>query len=396
MTTKTANYNFNLIDFDKIPWGDEDHNNWHVVDALLARFLAISNIKGVWENALAVTVGERYIDYDLDTIYEVLVSHTTPSTGTFSASRSAVSTNWQSVTVDATNKGLYVQDTVYNPNDFVVNSGRYGIVQNIYTSDNTQATTILSYDTDVTAGNILTLIDASGLIAATHDTNTIATGGTPTATYNAATATFDFGLVTGATGATGAAGADYTADAELNAIAGLTSAADKLPYFTGDGTADVATFTAAGRALVDDANASAQRTTLGLAIGSNVQAYDADTAKLDVDQVWAGAQRTTVTALTSSSNSIAITLGSSNDFSHTFTENTTLANPSDTAVPGQKGTIYLTQHASSPKTLAYGSEYDFAGGTAITVTAANSARDSIDYVVRADGKIELSGLLNLS
>ena len=114
------------------------------------------------------------------------------------------------------------------------------------------------------------------------------------------------------------------------------------------------------------------------------------------DNVWAGAQRTTVTALTSSSNSIAITLGSSNDFSHTFTEATTLANPSDTAVPGQKGTIYLTQHASSPKTLAYGSEYDFAGGTAITVTAANSARDSIDYVVRADGKIELSGLLNLS
>tara|TARA_R110000772_G_scaffold153382_1_gene264397 strand:+ start:30 stop:1304 length:1275 start_codon:yes stop_codon:yes gene_type:complete len=119
-------------------------------------------------------------------------------------------------------------------------------------------------------------------------------------------------------------------------------------------------------------------------------------AYLANDNVWAGAQRTTVTALTSSSNSMAITLGSSNDFSHTFTEATTLANPADTAVPGQKGTIYLTQHASSPKTLAYGSEYDFAGGTAITVTAANSARDSIDYVVRADGKIELSGLLNLS
>lgn len=58
---------------------------------------------------------------------------------------------------------------------------------------------------------------------------------------------------------------------DIAAIEALTSAADKLPYFTGAGTAALADLTTAGRALIDDASAAAQATTLGLGTGDSPQ-----------------------------------------------------------------------------------------------------------------------------
>ena len=103
------------------------------------------------------------------------------------------------------------------------------------------------------------------------------------------------------------------------------------------------------------------------------------------------------TALTSSSASIAWDMATGDNFTHTFTENTTLANPSNKTI-GKSGFIFLTQidSPSAVCTLAYGTDYVGAGGTKPTVTATNSAVDVLQYVVLPSGKVLLTSALAVS
>jgi len=65
-------------------------------------------------------------------------------------------------------------------------------------------------------------------------------------------------------------------DPTLATIASLTPGANTLIYFTGTDLAATTSLSTLGRTLIGSADAAAARTTLGLAIGTNVQAYDGD------------------------------------------------------------------------------------------------------------------------
>ena len=120
-------------------------------------------------------------------------------------------------------------------------------------------------------------------------------------------------------------------------------------------------------------------------IGVSVQAYDADTAKTDVVQSFTAAQRGTIVALTDGAT-ITPDFAAGNNFSVTLGGNRTLANPTNLTA-GQSGVIVVTQDGTGGRTLAFGSNWKFPGGTAPTLTTATSSVDVIAYYVESSSRI---------
>jgi hypothetical protein len=140
-------------------------------------------------------------------------------------------------------------------------------------------------------------------------------------------------------------------------------------------------------------------TLTGILKGNGTSAFSAatagtDYAGIDTAQTFTKGQRGEITALVDGAT-ITPDFADSNNFSVTLGGNRTLANPSN-IVAGQSGSIFITQDGTGSRTLAYGSYYDFAGGTAPTLSTAAGAIDRIDYVVRTTTSIHAVFTANYS
>lgn len=190
-------------------------------------------------------------------------------------------------------------------------------------------------------------------------------------------------------------GSEHDTEYSNIATAIQTKADSASPALTG--TATAVNITVSGNLLVGSDTVTTNTATQTLTnktisgyvatsdIGSTVQGYDANTAKLNITQSFTKAQRGTIVSLTDGAT-ITPDFSLGNNYSVTLGGNRTLANPTNITA-GQSGVIVITQDGTGSRTLAYGSYFKFAGGTAPTLTTTAAAVDVLAYYVESATRV---------
>jgi hypothetical protein len=121
------------------------------------------------------------------------------------------------------------------------------------------------------------------------------------------------------------------------------------------------------------------------AIGTTVQAYNANNAVTDVVQSFSKAQRGTYVTLTDAAT-VAIDLSLGNHFQLTLGGNRVIGAPTN-VVAGQSGVIRLVQDGTGSRTASWNSVFKFPGGTAPTLTTAANSVDLLAFHVESASRI---------
>jgi len=130
--------------------------------------------------------------------------------------------------------------------------------------------------------------------------------------------------------------------------------------------------------------------------GSGVLSWSspAGGVSLSVANTWTAGQRAEITTLTDGAT-ITPDLNDSNNYVVVLAGNRTIANPTNITA-GQSGSIFVTQDGTGSRTASWGSYWDWAGGTAPTLSTGASQVDRIDYIVRSSTSIQAVATLNYS
>ena len=294
-------------------------------------------------------------------------------------------------------------------------TGNYTKLDSIASGFNGSSTAfaLASGGTSITADRATQLVISIGGVIQEPDTAYTVSGSTITFTGPPPSGASFFGIVLGDTLDIGSP-SDQTITAAKIASGGLATAALADASVTaakvaanGLGANTFAAKSVGTAAIADAAITGAKVAAAGLA--ANTLAAGAVTiAKVDVSSLSGGnvafehvnntfikAQRGGITNLGSVSSDFRPDFSSNNFFAVTLGGSVTIANPTN-QVAGQSGAITVTQDGSGSRTLSFGSDFDFAGGTAPTLTATASAIDVLSYYVVSANNIVVDSILNVS
>ena len=145
-------------------------------------------------------------------------------------------------------------------------------------------------------------------------------------------------------------------------------------------------------------SASAARTALGVAVGSDVQAFDSDNALTDTQQTFTKAQiGSTYTAALATTSGV-LDFDTYNNFIITLANGSnTLAEPTtEGSQVGQTGyMIFIQPSSGTAASLSLHGDYESPAAGGITLSTGNNDYDVLGYVVKADNSILLgTPLLN--
>ena len=139
-------------------------------------------------------------------------------------------------------------------------------------------------------------------------------------------------------------------------------------------------------------SASAARTALGVAVGSDVQGFDSDNAVTDAQQTFSKAQiGSTYTAALATTSGV-LDFDTYNNFIITLANGSnTLAEPTtESSQVGQTGyMIFIQPSTGTAASLSLHGDYESPAAGGITLSTANNDYDVLGYVVKADNSILL-------
>ena len=276
-------------------------------------------------------------------------------------------------------------------NGIIGDGGNYATSAELATVSAALATSIGNSNTNIAAVSVLASVNAAAITSA----NTVIAAVSVLTSVNKADIATNVAAITSVNTVIGAV--SVLTKTNLDAITSVNTVIGAVSVLTSVNLARIVATSAALATSIGNHLPLAGGTITGTvsaqsvyvsALGANTSATLGKRIRMD------GAAVADIVSLTDGAN-ISVDFNAGQNFAVQLAGNRTLDNPTN-CVPGQTGSIFVIQDGTGSRTLSFGTNYKFPGGTAPTLSTGASACDRIDYITFTSTNLHAVATLNVS